>query len=824
MSGAIAYLPPMLLQEIRHAARLLAKNPGFTLVATLSLALGIGANSAIFSLADGLLLRPLGIPSPGEVVSISTDTPQNPFGGVSYPNYRDIRDKTQSFTGITAFQYSLVGFASTPSATPQMRLSLMVSDNFFHVMDVQPSLGRAFAADEAKPGHDSVAVLGHDFWKNDLHSDSGVVGHVIRLNGIDFTVIGVMPESFTGVERLIRPALYVPVTAMHRLNPVGADPLEQRGTHAFTLKGRLKSGVSRGQSQAEMALIAKGLERAYPDVNKSRNIAVRTELQARYQQSPPDALLVAMLMTLAGLVLLIACANIANLLLARSRARSREIAIRLAIGAGRMRLIRQLLIESVMLASCGCVLGLVFGYGGIRFLGTLPLPTDLPIVIEAKLDERVLMFSILAALASALVFGLAPAWQAIKTDLVSSLKSAGLTASARRRTIGRNALVVSQLALAMVLMVVTCMLFEGFRHALVMNPGFRTDHIMLTEVDTGFVRYSEAQSRQFFRDLTNRARAIPGAHSVAMARNVPFEPNLITRNVIPEGYQFTAGQESAQVFTNIVDDHYFETMKAPILRGRAFTANDKTDARRVAIVNESFAEKYWPKQDAIGKRLRLNDRNGDALEVVGIAKQSRYLFISEPPLPYLYLPYEQNFSSQMTLLVESIGDPASLAAPLREAVRSLDANMPIYNARTFDSFYQMRAISTVRLILQSVGTMGLIGLTLALIGLYGLIAYAVSRRTQEIGIRMALGAQRSNVAGMVMRQGFVLSIIGVGLGFAASFGVSKLVAVGLAGLGTPSNITLFAVPVLLIAVTMLACYVPARRASMVDPLRALRYD
>lgn len=815
----------MLLKEIRQAFRLLANNPGVTTIAALSLALGIGANSAIFSLTDALLLRPLPVLAPSEIVTLSTDTPHNSLGSFSYPDYRDVREQAQTLSGVTAFQFSSLGYANSATASPQMRLGMLVSDNFFNVLGVQPMLGRAFSADEGKvPGRDAIAVLGYDFWKNDFGRDPGVIGRTIRLNGIDFTIIGVTPEKFTGLDQFVRPALYAPVTMVNRLGASRTDALETRGDHGFQVKARLKPGISRQQAGAELAAIAKSLEKTYPDTNKNRGIVARTELQARIENSPPDAALAAMLSALAALVLLIACANVANILLARGRARSREIAIRLAIGAGRMRLVRQLLIESLMLALAGAALGLGFAYGGIKFLQTIRIPTDLPIVLSIELSPRVLIFSLLSALASGLVFGLAPAWQALKTDLIPALKSAGLTAVARRRTIGRNALVISQVALAMVLLVAAGMLLDGFRKALVLNPGYRTDHIMLTELDTSFARYSPDQSRDFYRDLMNRVRALPGVRKAALSLSVPLSPNQSNDVVVPEGYQFPKGQESASLFSTVVDEQYFETMKTPIVRGRAFTMNDKADSPRVAIVNEYFASTYWPNQDPIGKRIHLDGPNGPLLQVVGVAKQGRYLFIGEPPFPFLYLPYEQNRKTRMTVLAESYGDPAALAAPLREIVRSLNPNLPIYNARTLDSFYQQRAIAVPLMILQMVSVMGLLGLTLALIGLYGLIAYSVSRRTQEIGIRMALGAQRSNVAGMVLRQGFVLSIIGVAVGFVASVAVSGILTKGLVGLGTPSKATLLIVPVLLVLVTMAACYLPARRASQIDPIRALRYE
>jgi len=815
----------MLLKEIRHAFRLLAKNPGFTAIAALSLAIGIGANSAIFSLADALLLRPLPVSQPGEVLTISTNTPDNPFGGTSFPDYRDFRDKSSSFESIAAYQFYTFGFATSPTVQPQMRLGFLVSGNFFSSMGVQPALGRAFLADEAKTsGRDAIAVLSYDLWQNQFSGDRSVIGRIIRLNGIDFTIIGVAPASFTGMDQFIRPALYVPASMAQRLGASAKDPLEDRSSQPFQLKARLKPGISQEQAQAEMTTLAKSLEAAYPETNRNHRAAVRTEMQARLKADPYDSALVFMLMALVGLVLLIACAHVANLMLARARARSKELAIRLAIGAGRLRLVRQLLIESVILALFGAVIGLGFAYFGIQFLQNIKVPSDLPIVIGVQLDQRVLLFSLLVAIGSAIVSGLVPAWQASKTDLLTALKSAGLNASARRRTIGRNALVVSQIALSVILLVAAGMLLDGFRKALVLNPGFRTDHIMMMEFDTALVRYTPDQSRIFYRNLFDRAGVLPGVRSVALAQAVAMSPNQTSKTVIPEGYQLPKGQETVTSFGESVDEHYFDTMKTPIVRGRGFSAADKADSRRVAIVNEAFAEKYWPKQDAIGKRLRLNDRNGPFAEVVGVAKTGRYLFIAEPPMPYLYVPFTQSPSSRMNIFVETAGDPAEVAPPLRDVVRSLDANLPIYNARTLSSFYQQRAISVPFMIFQLVCAMGLLGLTLALVGLYGLIAYSVTRRTQEIGIRMALGARRPDVLAMVLRQGFVLSIIGIAIGFVASLGVRKILVVGLIGLGTPDTVSLIIVPIALIVVTMAACYLPARRAAQIDPIRALRYE
>jgi putative ABC transport system permease protein len=815
----------MAFQEVRHTFRILAKNPGFAAVAALSLALGIGANSAIFSLADAILLRPLPIRDSGAVVTIRTNTPENPFSGVSYPDYRDFRDKSRSIDGMVAFEFATWGLAPSAKDVPQMRMGLMVSDNFFHVLGVEPSIGRSFRPEEtAVPGRDAVAILGYDLWQNQFAGDRSVIGRRVRLNGIDFTVVGVAPETFTGMDVYIRPALFVPLMMKQRLNAAKENPLEKRDDHSLNVKARLNPGVSKTTAQAELATIWKGLQQQYPETSRGRNVAVQTELQARYQEDPYDAVLVGFLMALAGLVLIIACANVANLLLARARSRSREIAIRMAVGAGRTRLLRQLLLESLVLAMMGGALGLVFAYAGIRFLQRIQVPTDLPIVIGVQLDHRVLLFSFLAALASALFFGLAPAWQSVKSDLVSSLKTVDPGMTGHRRTIGRNILVVGQVALSMALLVAAGMLLDAVHKTVLLNPGFRTDHLLMMEFDTALVRYTPDQTKDFYRNLKNRVRALPGVRSVTMSSYIPFSPNSSGRNVVPEGYQFPKGQTAVAVGASIVDEQYFDTMHTAIIRGRAFTADDRSGTRRVAIVNEEFAKTYWPRQDPIGKRFHLRDSNGPWVEVVGLTNTNKYYFVAEPPARYIYLPFAQEDDSRMSLLVETDSDPAAIATPVREVVRTIDANQPVYNVRTLASFYDQRAVSIAKMIMQMVGTMGLLGLTLALIGLYGLIAYSVSRRTREIGIRMAIGASKGDVLRMVLQQGLLLVLAGIVVGAVFSLGVAKMLIIGLAGLGAPNPATYYIVPAALLAVTMAACYIPARRASQIDPMRALRYE
>ncbi|HET8892349.1 MAG TPA: ABC transporter permease [Candidatus Angelobacter sp.] len=813
-----------MMQEIRHALRMIARSPGFTSIAVLSLALGIGANAAIFSLADALLFRPLPAAHPGSVMAVNLDTPSGDPGSFSYPDYRDLRAASKSFDGIAAFQLATFSLARSKDEVPQMRAGMEVSDNFFSVLGIAPALGRSFLPEETVKGGAPAVVLGYGFWQDQFSGDPGVLGRTIRISGTDFSIVGVAPKTFTGMDQYFRPSFMIPAALAQQLTGAPKDPMENRGDYNFTLEGRLKQGVSIRQAQAEMSTLWKGLQQQYPADGRNGKMAVRTQLQYRIAQDSIDAILITMLMVLVSVVLLIACANVANLLLGRARGRTREIAVRIALGVGRTRLLRQLFIENILLSLAGGLAGLGFAYGGIRFLQTIKVPTDLPVVISPELDQRVLVFSLIAALFSVLVFGLAPAFQSLKTDVVSALKSSETNMSGRRRTLGRNALVIAQIALSMVLLVASGMLLDGFRKSLVASPGFRTDHLMMTEFDTSLVRYAPEKTRAFYRDLVERARELPGVRSATLTATVPFSPTQSGREVIPEGYQAPKGQEGISLLFDVVDESYFGTMKIPLVSGRAFTVNDKSDAPPVAIVNQEFAARVWPGQDPLGKRFRLDNKKGKLVQVVGVARNSKYGFISEPQLRYFYLPYAQEGGTRMVLLTESSGDPALLAAPLRQIVRSMDPNQPMYNVRTFADFYEMRAIDAPLMITQMVVTMGLIGLVLALIGIYGLVSYSVARRTREIGVRIAIGASRTDVIRMVLRQGLALAGIGIGVGGALSVVAGKALAAGMIGLGKPNPATFIVVPLAVLLVTMAACWAPAWRASRVDPLRALRAD
>jgi len=609
-----------------------------------------------------------------------------------------------------------------------------------------------------------------------------------------------------------------------------ADPktasLQARDARNLTLKGRLSAGVSQTQTQTELTSIAANLAREHPDTNKNRGLVVRTELQARMSQSPPDAMLIAMLSTLAFAVLFVACANVAGLLTSRAPVRAREMALRLAIGAKRGRLVAQLVTESLLISVLGGVLGLGIGYAGMRLFRQIQLPTDLPITLSFQLDQRALIFSLIVAVTSAVLFGLVPAIQATRTDLTAVMKAGDAVAPRRRRRWGRAILVGGQVAVSVVLLVVAMFMFRGFREQIVSGPGYRTDHLLLMGFDTTLVRYSEPQSEQFFQQLAERARALPGVINVTMTTAIPMSTDsqdFVT--IAPEGFQFPEGRENVTVLSSAIDEHYFDTLAIPLVQGRNFTEDDDLAAPRVGIVNQQLAQHYWPNQDPIGRRIRLNDEEKTWVQIVAVAKTAKYLFIAEPPSDFVYLPYRQRKPQRMIMLTQSAGDPASLAAPLREVVRGLDVNQPIFNVRTMEELYLMRAVSVFNVLITMVGSMGLMGLGLAIVGLYGLVAYAATRRTREIGIRMAIGANRTTVLRMVLRQGIVLALVGLVVGLVASVGAGELLAAAFPqGNDQRDLLALVLVTPIVLAVTVLAAYIPARRASRVNPMQALRYE
>jgi predicted permease len=575
------------------------------------------------------------------------------------------------------------------------------------------------------------------------------------------------------------------------------------------------------EADAEASALAKSLERTYPATNRAFGAALRTEMQARLDNDPATPLMIAVLFAIVMVALLIACANVANLMLSRGQVRAREIAVRLAIGASRGRLVRQLMAESLVIALTGGALGLLVAQFGVAIVAALPVADEVPIQPIVQLDARALWFTLLVSLATAILFGLVPALRSAKSDLVPALKT-GPSGQNRKRFFGRNALVTAQIAGSVVLLVAASQLYRGFGFLLSHSPGFRFDHRLTLSLDPSLIRYTPEQTVQFFKTLMDRAREVPGVKSVALSSSIPMG-SWRGETVIPEGYQFPSGQESAHVWAGTVDDHYLQTLGIRLLDGRGFEPTDRADSPRVAVVNELFAKHYLGK-NPIGKRIRLEQPGAPWIEVVGVTPTTKYAQMFEPSLDYVYLPFSQNPRGQMSLIAESYGDPTALAAPLRELVRSIDANVPIYGIRTMADIVDQRAVKLMHVLNGIVASIGLLGLALALVGLYAVVAYQVARRTREIGIRMALGADRTGVMRMILKQAAAIGLTGVGIGLVLSFAGSRVLSASI--MATPGfDPVLFTLVALgLLLTTVLAAAIPARRASRVDPMVALRQD
>lgn len=824
-----------MLNDLRFAFRMLRHDPGFALVAIGSLALGIGANAAIFSFAYFMLLRPLPVPNASKVMVV-----QSQFRGegvanlmeyslVSYPDFDDLRKRTHSFAGLTASQYDEFGFAPDKTVLPEMKFGALVSGNFFDVLGVRPELGRAFRAEEDQVrGRVAVAVLGHELWTSQFGSSRDVVGKTIFLNGLAFTVIGVAPVSFHGPNAYTRADVYVPLAMEPSLQPpeAGRSPqseLDMRGARTMMVHGRLKPGVRVSEAAAEARVISQQLALAYPKTNSTCSLVVTTYLRAQIRSIPVATTLCLVLSSLAGVVLLIACANVMNLMLSRASARSREIAVRLAVGAGRGRLVRQLLTESMVIAILGGALGLVIAQAGADLFSQFRIPIDIPIIVDVKLDPGVLVFALVISMASAVLFGLAPALQSTRPDLSAALKSGGAISARRRRLLGRNALVVTQVAGSLLLLVFATQALRGARRILFTPAGFRTTHVLTASFNPKLARDSMEQTQEFYRKLLDQAATLPGVKSAALAQALPMIPAAPPIRVIPEGVRLPAGTEAVSVLSNIVSEGYFGTSGIPLVEGREFRVTDRADTPAVAVVNEQFVRRYYPKGDPIGRRLRLNGPDGPFVEVVGVAKMSRYVFAVEPTMEYLYLPLAQHPTEDMTLMLATSGPSSSALAPLRDLVRRLDSRQPIYGVRSIEELYDVRATQTIAILVGAVGGLAVLGLALALVGLYGLMAYSVSLRQREIGIRMAIGGNPSRVARMVLAQGLALAGSGVVIGLMLSAAASQRMAVMVSARGF--NWPLVALVTLaLLTMAAAGAYIPARRASQVDPNTVLRHE
>jgi macrolide transport system ATP-binding/permease protein len=818
-----------LFQDVRFALRSLRRTPGLTAFVVITLALGIGMTSATFSMVDALIFRPYPVPHPSNVVTLVSTTHDSPFDDFSYREYLDIRDKTQSYDGVVASaSMEAVGFSAEPGTMPRIKGGMMVSGNYFHALGVEPWLGRGFREDEDQvPGRNPVVVLGPDFWRHEFASDPSVLGKTILLNGSKFTVIGVAPDSFPGMLIFGHPDFYMPL-AMAQVFSTNLQKnfFEDRDDRELHVKARLKPGVTLEQARNELAVLAKNFESEYPNVNRNRGASVYTQFQARTIEDENWKFGV-IFVILALAVLLVACTNVAGLLLSRARARAREIAVRLALGAGRLRLIRLLLTESMILASLGGLAGIAIGYGVIEWFHSkesIVFATELPVAVPFHMDKRVLLACIALSVLSALLCGLAPALQSTRVDLVNALKSADVDVPGRKRLWGRNLLVVAQVSMSLMLLTASFLMARGFQHTLMESTGFTKDHLLMTRFDPRLIQYNAAQTQQFYKLLAERMREMPGVQSEALTQNVPLgvdEFDGVT--FVPDGFQMPPDRANFNSTMDTIDEGYFQTMGISILRGRAFLSSDTLDSPRVAIVNEHFAKHYWPAGNVVGKHIRLDSSAGTPVEIVGVAQTIKNQNM-ESPVDFVYVPLAQHPVARMALMLRSSGDPLQLVQPVKEVVRALDPNLPMLQTRAYEDFYLNQAVRGPRIAIDLVGSMGLVGLLLAVAGLYGLVAYNVSRRTREIGIRIALGAGSSDVLRLVLGKGLLLVGIGTVIGLAMGFALEQLMNSMLFNSGGVDILAYAVVVPTLFVVTMLAAYVPARRATHIAPTQALRYE
>ena len=822
------------LQDLKFGARLLAKTPAFTAVAALSLALGIGANTTIFTLVNAVLLNPLPVEDPSQLVSIWTTDERNRsnqaafnFLQTSPMNFRDLRDKNEVLSGMT-------GHVGVPlnitggTGQPEQVFGELVTGNYFSVLGARPQLGRGFLPDEDQtPGAKLVAVLGYGEWQKRYGADPAIVGRTISLNGNAFTVVGVMPQGFKGTNAIGAPALWVPyMTYQQTTNGFFrelAEPTSRRGL-VFNMTGRLKPGVSVQEAEANLKTIARQLEQEYPNDNQGRSVTLIPLAQATINPGFRDNIVRAggVLMTIVGLVLLIACANVANLLLARAAARQKEIAVRLSLGAGRGRLIMQLLTEGTLLALIGGAAGLLLAYWAQGLLWSFRPPFLAVDAIDLHPDTRVLLFTLAVSVATGMIFGLAPAIQASRPDLVVELKDKTSAPAGSNRLFSlRNILVSAQVALSLVALVGAGLFLRSLQNAQRISPGFDSEHLAVLSFDLGAQGYTEERGRQFQQRVLERAGSVPGVQAASVASTVPLFAGGFARTVFLEGQDASDRRAGRLVQISVVGPQYLETVGIPLLRGRALSERDQPNTPNAVVINETMAKRFWPDQDAIGRRFKFFGQDFFN-EVVGIAKDSKYNFIGEEETPFIYQATTQVYQPQLSLFVKA-AQPSAVLGTVRGEVQQLDRNLPLTGVFTLSEIFD-QALWAPRMAASLLATFAGLSLVLSVIGIYGVMAYSVSQRTRELGIRMALGASRADVLRLVVLHGLRLTLMGVVLGLAVSFAVTRLVVSLLYSVSPTDIVTFTVVPLLLAAAALAASYLPALRATRIDPMAALRYE
>src|SRR5829696_4382336 len=801
-----------LWQDLRYGARMFLKQPGFTLIAVLTLALGIGANTAIFSVVNAVLLRPLPFAEPERLVWLWDTQPQLPTAPASLPDFLDWKGQNQSFEHLAAFQSGNM-FLDTGDGMRDTPVGLVTPETFA-LFRVSPILGRTFTDEETLPGRFRVAVLGHAMWRSRFGSDPNVLGRTIDVSGAPYTIIGVMPEGFSFPDR----------AELWRPLPIDPNKLD-RGPHYLRIVGRLKPAVTLAQAQAEMSTLAARLAEQYPE--KIAGHGVKLELLRDVVVGDIGPALFVLLGAV-GFVLLIACANVANLLLARVGVRQKEIAVRTALGASRLRIVRQLFTESLMLSVVGGAAGLLIAVWGVNWLVSMS-PGTIPRVHEIAVDPRVICYTLLISVSTSLLFGLAPALQASRPDLTGALKEGGRSSAGLLRNRLRSVLVISEVALSLVLLIGAGLMIRSFAKLNQVDPGFNPAEVLTVGVSLLPNKYPEEQRvASFYSQLLERAAATPGVESAGAISDLPFSGSNSSDSFTIEGRPPVTKEEEPSTEYRVVTPRYFESMGIPILAGRDCAWTDTKQSPNVVLINQAFARRHFSGESPLGHRLRLQGQERDPLLIVGVVGDVRQLGLDKQPVPEAYVPFLQDplsttYQRSMTIVARTPLDPGGVAGSLRAALTSLDKSLPVFAFKPMTE-YLRDSLARRRFNLILLTAFGGVALALAAVGIYGVISYGVTQRTHEIGIRMALGAEKGDVLRLVVRQGMMMALGGVAIGLLASLALTRLMETLLFGVSVTDPVTFAVIALLLTSVALLACFVPARRATKVDPLVALRYE
>ncbi len=815
------------MQDIRYAIRMLMRNPGFLLTAVLTLALGIGANTAIFSVVNGLLLRPLPVPDAAQITVLGFQQQKgNIQAQFSQATYHDIRTQSSAvFSDVFAYQVSLDGLSVDGKA--DRILTNYVSGNFFSGLGIKPQAGRFILPSEGEAaGADPVMVLSYAYWKSRFGGDPGIVGRQVSVDGHPITIVGIAPRGFVGVAPFIAVQGFLP---LGMLEITGAPPnfMTDRQDRNLNVLARLRRGATLNQAQASLAVIGQRLAQEYPQIEKDLNLQVFPELHARPQPDPQNTLLIVgtLFLGLAALVLLLACVNVANLLLVRAAARGREMAIRSALGAARFRLIRQLLVESVLLALLGGVAGLGLGYWGGSALTSINVQTDLPVSFGFGFDWRVFGYATLAALLTGVIVGIMPALRASRGNLSAILHEGGRGVVGGKNRL-RSTLVAAQVAGSFVILIVAGLFARSLGKAQQLSLGFDPDHVVNFMMDPVEIGYNQAQTHDFYKNMLERVRALPGVVSASTATGAPMGYYNNFDSIEVEGYQPPPNQGSPGALYNLISADYLQTMQIPLLSGRAFTNADDEHGQYVAMISEAMAKKFWPNADPIGRRFQMLSESKNPLTVIGVVGDIRYQGATGPFRPVFYAPIAQHQTgySLNILQVRTAGDPSPMIPEIERTIQTLAPQLPVFDAKTMrQALYTLNGLLVFQLGAALAALLGALGLILAIVGVYGVVSYASNQKSHEIGVRMALGAQPADILKMIFRDGLVIVAIGLGLGVALALAAGRVVS-SFVIVSAKDPLTYIVVTSVLLVVALAACFIPARRATRVDPLVALRYE